>query len=260
MKRLSFAVLLALYGPHAFADSQAVRAVNYQLAYASGDTNTSGGSDSRTNGINGGVTFPLATYLGASVSGAYAHSTLATNFPNGTNVLTLASTAPHCTVNSKDLDAGLFVRDPTIGRIGVSYGLGRAKSNCDASFVVTGTDTLDTRVYAVGAEYYFPKVTIALSRTQTRFDPVNKFDSDVLTGSWYPTNILRVALSAEGMSMKNTYSLGLEYQPEFLDNSSGLSISYSTRHQTVTSHIVMVGLVYYFGERTDLLTRDREYR
>ncbi len=260
MKRLFVLVPLFLYASAALADSQAVRATNFQLSYVSGDINTTGGSDSRTNGIQGSAIFPLMNYIGASVFGDYSHSTLATNFPNPNGGLTPSGAVPHCIVNNGDLGVGLFARDPDIGRVGVSYGSGEAKSACASTFLASGTDKLKSKDYAASAEYYFPRMTIALSRSQTRFSPTGTFDSDALTGSWYPMNILRAGFSAEGLDLKKTYILNLEYQPEFLDNSAGVSISYSIQHQTVTSHIVMVGISYYFGNRVDLLARDRAYR
>ncbi len=260
MRRLYVIVPLLLYASAPLADSQAVRKINFQLSYVSGDINTSGGSDGRTNGVQGSAIFPLMGYLGASVSGDYAHSTLATNFPNANSGLSPSGTAPHCVVNNGDLGIAVFARDPGIGRVGVSYGTGEAKAECASTFLASGTDKLKSKDYTASAEYYFPRVTVALSRSQTQFSPTGRIDGDALTGSWYPTNILRAGFSAEGLDLKNTYIVDLEYQPEFLDNSAGLSISYSTQHQTVTSHIVMVGITYYFGNRVDLLTRDRAFR
>ncbi len=260
MKYYVIAGLLLFYCADALADSQAVQATTFQAGFASGDTHTSGGSDSSTYGINGSITFPLAAYLGASLSGAYAHSNLATNFPSETNNLTPANASPSCNINQGNLDAGLFLRDPTIGKVGISYGAGRARSGCSATFLATGTDTLDTKNYTANAEYYFSKVTIALARTRTHLESAGDLNSDTLTASWYSTNNVRVALSAYGLDFKNTYSLGFEYQPEFLENSTSLLFGYTTRHQTIETHSIMVGFGYYFDKRVDLITRDRQYR
>ena len=260
MKRLSLAVLLALYGSCALADEPAVGKTNYQIAYESGDINTAGGSDSRAFGATGSVTFPLLGYLGGSLSGSYLHTSLAANYPNGANGTTLASAAPHASVNDGILEGTLFLRDPTIGRLGVGFGRERLRSSSDSTFIISGTDKLDSTLYAGEAEYYLSRVTLAASRTQTKFDAINKVDGDALAVSWYPTNIMRVKAMAEGMDFKNTYSLALEYQPEFLDNSAGVGISYSRQHQTLTNSTVMVEISYYFGNRVDLLRRDRYYR
>ena len=260
MKHYVIAGLLLFYGADALADSQAVQETTFQTGFASGDTYTSGGSDSSTYGINGGVTFPLATYVGASLSGAYAHSNLATNFSSETHSLGPANTLPACSINHGNLDAGLFLRNPTIGKVGIGYGVGRARSGCSATFLATGTDTLETKNYTANAEYYFSKMTIAVAGTRTHLDAAGNLNSDTLTASWYSTNNVRVALSADGLDFKNTYSLGLEYQPEFLENSTSLLFGYTTQRQTIETRSIMVGFSYYFDKRVDLITRDRQYR
>ncbi len=257
MKRHISAILLLLGGTNALADSQAVQETNGQASFVSGDTYASGGRTSNIYGINGGITFPVLTYLGASLSGTYGHTNLASNpFPNTTP----GSAWPSCTVSSGDLDAGLFVRNSAIGKVGISYGVGRQQSHCSATFLATGTDKLDTKNYAGNAEYYFSNVTIAVVRTQTQIDSATNLDSDTLTTSWYPTNNLRVGLSANGLDLKNTYSFGLEYQPEFLDNSLSLLLGYTTQRQTIETHSITVGFGYFFDKRVDLMTRDRQYR
>ncbi len=260
MKRLFLAGLLLVYGGSALADPPAVKATNYQLGYESGDINTVGGSDSRVNAVDGSITFPLAGYLGASVSGSYARYSLAANFASQGSGLTLASSLPNCTMIDKGLNADLFVRDPSVGRISAGYGEGKAMAHCESTFLNSGSEKLDAKNLVAATEYYLSRFTIGFSWNQTRFSSVDRFNSDSLTGSWYPTNILRVDLSSYGQDLKNTYSLGVEYQPQFFDNSSGLWFTYTRRHQTVTNNTFMVGIRYYFGRRVDLLTRDREYR
>ncbi|MHB8346497.1 MAG: hypothetical protein ACYDHM_04780 [Acidiferrobacterales bacterium] len=260
MKRLFLAGLLLVYGGSALADPPAVKSTNYQFGYESGDLNTVGGSDSRVNAVDGSITFPVAGYLGASVSAFYEHYSLAANFASQGSGLTLASTLPQCTEVDKGLNADLFVRDPSVGRISAGYGVGQAMAHCQSTFLISGGPKLDTRNYSAGAEYYFRRFTLGASWDQTRFNALDRFTSDSLTGSWYPTRILRVDLTGYGQALKNTYSLEVEFQPEFFDNSSGLWASYTRRHQTVTNNIFMVGIRYYFGNRVDLLTRDREYR
>ena len=260
MKRLCLAALLLVYGGSALAGGQAVKAVHYQLGYKSGDIYTVGGSDSSVNAFDGSVTFPLVGYLGGSVSGYYDHYSLATNFESQGSGLTLANTLPHCIVNEKGLAANLFLRDPSLGRVSAGYGEGQAMAHCQSTFLASGGPKLDTKSYDAAAQYYLRRFTIGVSWDQTRFNSLDRFTSDSLTGSWYPTNILRVDLSTYGQDLKNTYSIGVEYQPEFFDNSSGLWASYTRRHQTVTNNIIMVGIRYYFTRRVNLLERDREYR
>lgn len=257
MKRHSIAVLLLLGATNALADSQAVQATNGQVSFESGDTYFSGNRTSNIYNINGGVTFPLLTYLGASLSGTYGHTNIASNpFPNSTPT----SAWPSCTITSGNLDAGLFFRNSDVGKVGVSYGAGRQQSHCNATFVATGTDTLDTKNYSANAEYYLSNFTIAVARAQTDIKSANNLDSDSLTASWYPINNMRVGLSAFGLDFKKTYSLNLEYQPEFLDNSVSFLFGYTTQRQVIETHSITVGFGYFFEKRVDLMTRDRQYR
>jgi len=258
MKRYLLAVPLLLCGAHAWADpAAAVAATNYEIGLTGGDTYVSGNRASNIYDINGRATFPLATYLGAALSGDYGHTSIATNpFPDST---TGGSWAP-CTVRSDDLDAGMFMRNPSFGRIGVDYGAGQLKSQCSATFVDTGTDTLNTRYSTASAEYYFSTVTVAVARSKVQLEAGNGLDSDTLTASWYPINDVRVALAADGLDLKDTYHLDLEYQPEFLDNSMSLLLNYMTQRQTLATHTISVGFRYFFGTEVDLLTRDRNYR
>ena len=260
MRRLILAGLLWGYAAGVLAGTEAVKSVHYQIGYQSGDINTVGGSDSKVNAVDGSITLPVAGLVGASISGFYDHYDLASNFSSFGSGLILASSLPYCTVIDKGLSAGLFVRDPSVGRIMAGYGGGQAMSHCQTTFLATGGPKLDMRDYTAGAEYYFPRFTLGVSWDETRFTSLDRFTSDRITGSWYPTDILRVDLSAYGQDLKNTYGFGMEYQPEFFGNSSGLWFSYTRRHQTVTSNIILVGIRYYFGKRVDLIERDREYR
>ncbi len=260
MKRLLLTVLLFVYAGSTLAAGQAVKAVHYQLGYQSGDIYTTGGTDSSVNAFDGSVTIPLVGYLGASVSGYYDHYALATNFESQGSGLTVASSLPHCTMIAKGLAANLFLRDPALGRVSAGYGEGQDMAHCQSTFLVSGGPKAATKSYDAAAQYYLRRFTLGVAWEQTRFNSLYRLDSDSVTGSWYPTDILRFDLSAYGQDLKNTYSVGLEYQPEFFDNSSGLWAAYTRRHQTVTSNIIMVGIRYYFGRRVNLLERDREYR
>jgi hypothetical protein len=254
------ALLLLLCAASAQADSRAVQAFNYQAGIASGSTSPSGGSDSNTYGLNGAATFPLLTYLGGTISGAYSHTNLATSFPNGTTSTALAGTRPSCSTDNGNLDAGLFVRNSNFGRVGVAYGTGKIQSHCNATFIPTSTDKLSTKSYSANAEYYFSKITVGVTRVKTHLGTASDLDSDTLTTSWYPINDARLALSASGLDMKKTYGLDFEFQPDFLDNSMSLSLGYAVQKQTITTHFISVGLIYYFDTHVDLITRDRQYR
>jgi hypothetical protein len=253
--RFVFAALL-LYGANAAAETPAVRDSNYQLGYASGDTYVSGGTDSNTYGLNAAANIPLATYFGASLSAAYNR----TNIAGSAVASASGGVVPSCSLNEGEVEGGVFVRRPAIGRLGVTYGAGRTRSRCNATFLATGTSTLDTRTSGVNAEIYLSSFTVGAGRTRTKVKSAYDLDSDTLSASWYPVANMRVMLSGDGLDFKDTYHFNLEYQPEMLENSTGLLIGYTTRRQEFSSRVISVGLNYYFGRRVDLKTRDREYR
>jgi hypothetical protein len=256
MKIRFVSAALLLYAAHAVADSPAVRDWNNQLGYASGDTYVAGGTDSNTYGINAATTVPLAAYVAGSLSGAFNRTNVATS-----DVATATGgTVPSCSLNDGSLVAGLFVRRSDIGRLGLSYGLGRTRSRCDATFLATGSDRLDTRTTALNAEVYLGPFTVGGTRSRTKVKSAYDFDSDSLAGSWYPMENLRMTVSGDGLDLKDTYHFNLEYQPELLENSTGLLIGYTTRRGDNSTRAVTVGINYYFGTRVDLKTRDREYR
>jgi hypothetical protein len=258
MKRYLLVVPLLLCGVHARADTPAaVAESNYQAGLTGGDTYISGNRTSNFWDLSGSANFPLGTYFGTSLSGDYIHTNITSNpFPDSIP----ASAWPSCVVESENLDAGLFARKPSLGRIGVAYGAGRQKSQCNATFLASGTDTLKTHHSTADAEYYFSMVTVGVSRTWTTIESGPNLDSDTLTASWYPYNDMRLTLAADGLDLKDTYHLSMEYQPEFLDNFMSLVLGYTTQRQTVTTHIITFGLNYYFGTNVDLLARDRQYR
>ncbi len=258
MKRHILAVPLLLCGAHAQADTPAaVAASNYQAGLTSGDIYASGRRASNMYDLNGGANFPLMTYLGATLTGDYVHTNIPANPFPGT---TPTSAWPSCIHYSENLGTGLFVRNPSLGKIGINYGAGRQNSQCSATFVTTGTDSLNTSYSAVNAEYYFSTVTIAAARSKVHIESGSSLDSDTLAASWYPVNDARVTLAADGLDFKNTHHLGMEYQPELLGKSMSLSFDYTTQRQTLTSHSISVGFHYFFGTNVDLLARDRHYR
>jgi hypothetical protein len=260
LTRVVFAMVLCLGGVDAFAEPQAVKESNYEAGFDAGDTYVSSDRDSHFYGFNGRATYPLTTYLGASLTGVYANTKTGDAFFSQTGTPVPTSPPPTCKLDSINLNADLFLRKTSLGRVGVRYGGGRVKSNCSATFVATGTDKLDTETVVGYAEYYFTDVTVAAARSQTDFDGATELDSSSLTAMWYPNNDLRLALSADGRDLKDTYRFDLEYQLPIFGNASSVLLGYTTQDRTVRTHSLMVGFRYYFGKRLDVIVRDRLYR
>ncbi len=56
---------------------------------------------------------------------------------------------------------------------------------------------------------------------------------------------------------QESQSVRLEYQPEFLGNSTSLTLQFGNQEY---SRSAVLGVTYFFDKRVDLLTRDRRYR
>jgi hypothetical protein len=258
MKYYLLAAPLLFWGARALADSPAaVAASNYQAGITAGDNFLSGSRASNFYGFNGSAYFPLAAYLGASLSGTYAHTSIDTN---PTPAVTPATAWPLCTTNNDTLGAGLFMRQPSIGRLGVAYNASQLKSQCNATFLTSGGDKLDARVSTAYAEYYFSKVTLGATRSKTRFDTDYRLDSANFTASWYPNNDMRISLGGDGLDFKDTYHVGMEFRPTLLGNSVSFLVDYTTQRQTPTTSSITLGFSYFFNVNVDLITRDRHYR
>lgn len=257
IQRYLIALLLLFCDRSALADSLAVQTTNAQAGFTSRDTYAAPGRVDYGYDFTGRITLPLATYLGASFSGAYNHTNLAVNLDSN---LTSASALTSCAVDGNNLGAELFVRNPDYGKVSIGYGTGRQKSHCDATYLLTGTNILDTSGPTLSAEYYFSNITVAASRTQTHLGPNAKLDSDSLSLGWYPSSNARLSLSTYGLDLRNTNKLSLEYRPDFLDDSMSLLLSYSTQRLTTKTNALLIGFDYFFDKRVTLITRDRHYR
>lgn len=257
MKRCLIALLLLACNRIALADSQAVQKTNVIVGYASWDTSSSSVRVGNSYDIYGGVAFPLAPYLGASLTGAFGSSTLRTNYnADGTST----NTSTTCSIGNDNLDAELFARDPTVGKLGISYAAGRQKSHCNGTFLTTGSDVQDTSGYGIHAEYYFSSVTAAAAYAKTNVGSNSELNSASLSAGWYPMSDLRIDMSASGLDLKNSYMVGLEYRPAFLDESLSLLLSYTSQNLSTQTHTIMVGINYFFEKHVPLITRDRYYR
>jgi hypothetical protein len=256
------AASLLLFSAGTFAQSRAVEARNYEFGLASSDSNTSGSTSSGTLGVHGTGTLPIGSLLGVALSGYYSESNVRTG-----DVLDLSNSAtsgnrPSCGFDSLGGDITLFARRPSLGKIAVSYGVGRLSPQCgdDAVFIADGKDKLSTKNYEVEAEVYLGDFTLGASRTSTDLDQGSKLESNAIVASWYPFNSFKVSVSGNDLYGENTYGLMLEHQPEFMGDAFGIHLGYSKSEQTPQVRTIYLGLAYYFGARVELKTRDRQYR
>lgn len=258
--KIHFSLSIALLLPAAIAmgSTAAVSASNYEVRADTGDTYSSGDRVSYFYKLGATATIPLGSYLGLSLMGDYGNTTL---LPTpSTTALNAAHPWGTCNYHTTGLGTSLFARLTNTGRIGIGYGTNRLDSRCNATFVGVNTNVLTTKTFSTNAEYYFSKVTIAADWARTKFEYGTDQTTDTLTTSWYPTILTRISLAASGLDMKNTYNFAVEYQPEFLDNVLGVTLSITSQHATISTQTISLGLRYYFDTKVDLITRDRQYR
>jgi hypothetical protein len=263
-----FAAAALACGASASAQSQegrtrAVQETNFSLGLAASDADTPDSTSNGTLGIGVIGTLPIGDLFGVAVSADYARSTARTRDVLG-DVTTSSSTStrPSCEFDNLGGEATLFARRPTLGRISVSYGIGSLKSECgDGSvFVSTGDDKMGVDHYSADVEAYIADFTLAASHTTTELEDGPSLDSDLFSASWYPIDSLRVSLEGGTLHEEDTYGFELEHQPEFMGNALSVLLGYSVTDRESEVRTVNFGVVYHFGRKVELKTRDRQYR
>ena len=244
------------------AQSRAAETLNFEFGLDARDIDTSGSTSNGTLGLKGAATIPLGRYFAIAASAGYSESQVRTRdslVDESGSSTGIAS----CTFKGTQGGITLFARRPTLGKIGVSYGVNQLSSECGDSsrFVTSGDDSLDAKSYRVFAEYYLYDFTLAASQTATDLDHGDTLDSTSITASWYPLDSLRISASAgNDLYERDTYGIMLEHQPDFMGDGLGVYLGYAKTDQSPSTRTVTIGFVYYFGARVDLKTRDRQYR
>jgi len=263
-RRLLFASVIGslLTATGAHAQSRAVETFHFESELHSTDSDTKGSTSNGTLGIDFRGTLPLGSYFGASLSAGYAETRVRTRRVVENEDGTLSGIRPSCNFDNLDGEVALFARRPTLGRISVSYGIGRLGSDCsdNSFFIPSGGDSLDTERYSVSAEVYWRNFTLGASQTTLSMDNGPELDVTEVKGSWYPLQSLRVTLFGNDLYDEDTYGIELEHQPQFLGDGFGVRLSYSDSDAEPNTRTVQLSLTYYFGKRVPLLVRDRQYR
>lgn len=242
-------------------EAKAVQATNFSLGLVASDSDTKDSTSNGTFGLGGLVTMPIGKILGASLGGAYSRSTARTSDVL-LDVTSPNSTRPSCRFNNRDLSASLFARWPSRGRISASYGNGLLTSDCgdQSEFVSTGKDEMGTDSYRFGAEAYLGDFTLGANHTSTELEDGPKLESNIFSASWYPIDDLRFTLSGGDLYEQDTYGIEIEHQPEFMGEALGVVLGYSIVDREQRVGTISFSVVYHFGTKIELKTRDREYR
>lgn len=242
-------------------EPKAVQKTSFSLGLLASDSDTKDSTSAGTFGLNGILTLPIGKYFGAALGGTYSRTTARTSDVL-LDVVSPDATRPSCRFNNKDLSATVFARWPSWGRVSVGYGNGNLSADCgeQSMFVSTGDDEMGTDNYRVGAEAYLGNFTFGANHTQTELEDGPKLESNLFSASWYPINSLRVTLSGGDQFDQDTYGIELEHQPEFMGDSLGVVVGYSVVDREQEVGTVSFSVVYHFGTKVELKTRDREYR
>ncbi|MET0534569.1 MAG: hypothetical protein ABW171_10120 [Steroidobacter sp.] len=242
-------------------EPKAVQKTNFSLGLVASDSDTKDSTSNGTFGLSGIATMPIGDIVGASLSGTYSRSTARTS-----DVLLDVSspdqTRPSCRFNNTELAASVFARWPTLGRVSASYGNGSLSSDCgdQSMFVTTGDDELGTDNYRLLAEAYLGNFTLGATHTSTELEDGPKLESDIFNATWYPINSLRVTLSGGDLYEQDTYGIEIEHQPEFMGDSLGVALGYTVVDREQEVGTISFSVIYHFGTKVELKTRDRQYR
>jgi hypothetical protein len=240
---------------------KAVQKTNFSLGLVASDSDTKDSTSNGTFGLGGLVTMPIGKLFGASLGGAYSRTTARTGDVL-LDVTSADSTRPSCRFNNRDLSASLFARSPSLGRVSVSYGNGLLTSDCgdQSAFVSTGDDEMGTDSYRAAAEAYLGNFTFGANYTSTELEDGPKLESSLFSASWYPMEDLRVTLSGGDLYDQDTYGIEVEHQPEFMGDGLSVLLGYSIVDREQKVGTISFSVVYHFGTKVELKTRDREYR
>lgn len=259
---LSVALLGALTLSIPAHAQRAVEATNFALDLHSNDNDTSGSTSTGTLGATLRGTLPIGSWFGASLSGNYSTSRVRTGDVLPREDGAPVGLRPSCSFDNLGGEISLFVRRPTLGKLGVSYGIGELSADCSANsaFLPDGGDKLDTDRQRVDLEVYLGDFTFGGQYTQLSLDGGADLDTTEVKASWYPLDSLKVALSGSDQYEEDTYGILLEHQPEFLGDGFAVQLGYASTDGEPTSRTISIGLSYFFGTRVSLKDRDRLYR
>lgn len=256
------AVVALLGSSGALAQSRAAEITTMHVGLAARDIDTSGSTSVGELGLNAGATIPLGEWFAAMLSASYANATVRTRDVLVDAGGTITGARPSCDIESTGGSAGLFLRRPSLGRVGASYGVGRLSSDCGdiSEFLASGADDLDTEHYRAYGEVYLRDFTLGAAFTSTEPDGGEKLESTAVSATWYPIESLRITATGNDLYDRNAYGLVIEHQPDFMGDALGVYVGYETNEETPRTGIISFGFAYHFGSRVPLQTRDRQYR
>jgi hypothetical protein len=258
----ALAAVAVLCSSNASAQSRAAEVTTVQVGLNARDIDTSGSTSIGELGLNVGGTIPLGDWFAASLSASYSNATVRTRDVLVDAGGTITGARPSCDIDSTGGSAGLFLRRPSLGRVGASYGIGRLSSDCGdvGEFLASGGDELDTEFYRVYGEAYLGDFTLGAAFTSSEPDGGEKLESTTVSAAWYPIESVRITASGNDLHDRDGYGIVIEHQPDFMGDALGVYVGYESSDESPRTGIISFGFAYHFGPRVPLQTRDRQYR
>jgi hypothetical protein len=165
------------------------------------------------------------------------------------------------TDDTKLAGANIFLRDPNIGKFGVTYNYEILNTNLP-SYV--HLDKIDSQTYGPYGSYYLNDFTFEASRTIKDYNEKYFIDQNYVTysASYYLKNNIKIDISTQGMDNGETYGLRLNYQPDILSKHFNLYIGAQHNADIASGYDddYVIGFTYFFEQGIDLKTLDRYYR
>lgn len=185
---------------------------------------------------------PVKGYLAASIAGMLSHV-------DGKDSNIYIS-------NGYVLIGNIFLRNPSLGKIGTSYAY--SQNFNDSRF-----STIRQFSNNITGDYYVDRVTISAMRNASRIEGYSEnYYSTKISLSWYSDDNLKLSFSrhsADFLNDKFSTEISAEVQPGFWNNSTSLGFSYSGDSQD-NSFTAGIFMTYFFDTRVILIDRDRQYR
>lgn len=162
------------------------------------------------------------------------------------------------------LYASLFIRDGSVGILGVSYQQSHIKYDLPShSQYIIFPDEITIYHTTFYANYFLQDLTLGASQTQYTSDDISDSgDQNSLSVNWYPNLNTRIGISTSGVDdLDEQRYYSVQYQPSFFNKVVDIGVSYSqTKIDDYYDQSYGLSINYYFNTAVDLKSRDRYYR
>jgi hypothetical protein len=189
------------------------------------------------------ATLPISSVFGAYLGTAYAQRH--------------ARTVDKQDSSDYQFAGGLFARHAAIGSVKLAYLHEKYRFDVPEQYKNQAPSDYIYNQISLKSELYFQYLTIALERSHINASGDNHYNTAMAGLRGYPTRNLSLELSADSMDTRDTYRATLEFQPEFLGYSNSFFAAFA---HSPDGDGWSLGFSHFFGQKADLIQRDRQYR